>query len=234
VRSLLLASLTGLLLAGCSGPLPAIDAGVDPIDSGSPMVDAGAPDAGQPDAGPPVCGAATITSSCGDSALVRGVAHFDPARVPDGGVPVLRLALRHSFVLLGGEEQIGGRLHANISVPVTDVASGSVPFAIDMCLYGTAMWSEENGAFHLIGILDLNGNNDLDQAQSNDEAIAMGHADYYEPAGMLDLSISCHQPSPCVSLPLDCIDGTNCTLVTPLNACTKTTPSCPSDDSFCQ
>ena len=229
MRSLLLAAFTSLILAGCQGPLPAIDAGFEPIDSGNPVVDAGAPDAG-----PPVCGAATITSSCGDSALVRGVAHFNPARVPDGGVPVLRLALRHSFVLLGGEEEIGGRLHAYLNVPVTDVASGSVPFTLDMCLFGTAMWSEENGAFHLIGILDLNGNNDLDQAQSNQDAITMGHADYYEPAGMIDLVISCHQPSPCVSLPLDCIDGTNCTLVTPLNSCTKTTPSCMSGDAFCQ
>jgi CheY-like chemotaxis protein len=47
---------------------------------------------------------------------------------------------------------------------------GEVPFALDMCSTGTAMWSEENGAFKLVFILDEDGNNDLDEATSNEGA----------------------------------------------------------------
>lgn len=236
MRLLRLAVLSTSLLAcfaACPGPAVPVDAGME-LDAGDVVADAGAPDAGQPDAGPPVCAAATITSSCGDGALVRGVAYFDPSRVPDGGAPVLRLALRHVFVVVPGEEHIGGRLHANLNVPVTDVASGAVPFTLDMCMFGTAMWSEENGTFHLVGILDLNANNNIDDALTMEQATAMGRPDFYEPAGMVDVDVSCHQPSPCVALRLDCIDGALCTTVTPVASCTRKTPACPSDDLFCQ
>lgn len=213
----------------CSGAPPAADAGVEVPDAAVEEVDAGV-DAGLPT---PVCAPATSTSRCGESAIIRGVAHFDPTRVPTGVQPVLRLALRHSFAILLGEDEIGGRLHMYKSVPVTSVASGAVAFELDLCALGTAMWSEENGPFHVIGILDFNKNNNLDRAMSNADAFSMSHSDMGEPAGVTDVNVSCHQPSSCVSLQLDCVTGTACTTITPITSCTKQTPSCPSDDTFC-
>jgi hypothetical protein len=109
------------------------------------------------DAGPVTCSAPTTASHCTDQnpdSWVFGIARFNPALVPAGVTPVLRLALRHNFVEFPTENVIGGRLHAFANVAVTDVASGTVPFTLDMCGDGVEMWSEENGPFNIIGILD--------------------------------------------------------------------------------
>ena len=46
-----------------------------------------------------------------------------------------------------------------------------------LCQFGTAMWSEENGAFNLIAHLDENDNNDLDTAKTNDQAVKVATPD---------------------------------------------------------
>ena len=191
------------------------------------------PDSGTPDAPADLCDAPP-ESACGvESSWVRGVAHFDPAHFAPGAAPVLRVALRHPFALIAGEEAIGGRLHANVNVPVDDVAAGQVAFAIDMCMYGAAMWSEENGTFHLVAILDENGNNDLNKATSNQDAITKATADAGELVTMADVDVSCHAASPCLDVTLDCADGTGCTTIVPLTSCAKKTPGCASDAELC-
>jgi hypothetical protein len=181
------------------------------------------------------CSPAPAPSHCKNaSSWIRGTASFDPTHYAAGAHPVLRLALRHSWIIIGGEEKIGGRLHAYQSFPVTDVASGHVSFALDMCLFGEAMWSEENGAFHLVGIMDENGNNNLDDATSNETAITIGTPDAGELVGMVDVDLSCNAPSPCVSLPLNCTAGASCTTIQPIASCSLQTPACNSAQSFCK
>ncbi len=235
LRSTLL--LLALAACGPRGATSSLDAGAA---EGSSAPDASAVDAGAapPDAGHPlVCPPPPAAPGCadaGDSSWVRGVARFDPARIPDGGSPAIRFALRHPFTLYPGEDQIGGRLHMWTSVSLTEPGTGEVPFSIDMCGMGTAMWSEENGTYRLIAILDVNGNNDIDLAVSNDEAIARGRPDPGEPTGMIDVPVSCHAASPCLELNLGCYGGTACTTITPLVACTPMSPGCASDAAYCQ
>jgi hypothetical protein len=164
---------------------------------------------------------------------VRGVARFDPAHFGPDAKPVLRLSLRHSFTFINGEETIGGRLHAYKNVAVTDVAAGSQPFELDMCMFGEAMWSDENGTFHLIGMLDENGNNNLNNATTNQEAIKISTPDAGELVKLIDLELSCTEPSPCLDLTLDCTEGAPCTTITPITSCTKKMPGCMSDAAYC-
>ena len=222
-----------LALAGCSSAAEpgaassAPDGGPGP--AGNP--DAAAPAAG--DAGAAQCAAPPGKSSCGDGAWVRGTAHFDPALLKAGSAPVLRVVLRHGFIMVKGEETIGGRLHAYASVPVKDPAAGEVPFAIDMCDLGTSMWSEENGAFHLVLILDENGDNDLDNATSNEDSIVIGTPSKGELVKMVDVDVSCNAPSACLDVKVDCT-GASCLTFQPVKACAKKTPGCNSDSAFCK
>ena len=147
--------------------------------------------------------------------------------------PVLRLVLRHAFTLMKGEEEIGGRLHAFKSIPVDAPESGEVPFAIDMCELGTAMWSEENGGFHLVMILDEDGNNDIEEATSAAEATAKSVAGPNELVKMVDVDVSCHAATACLDVTIDCT-GEACTKITPMESCAAKTPGCKSDDTFCK
>ena len=197
--------------------------------------DAGA-DGAEPDDASPAdkCAAVPKPSKCAtDGAWIRGIAHFDPKHFT-GASPALRVVLRHSFTLVAGEEAIGGRLHTFASFPVADPSTGEAPFALDMCRLGTGMFSEENGPFHLVLILDENANNDLNAARSNEDAIAMGTPDKGELVKMTTLDVSCHAASACVDVTLDCTDGSACTTFTPMTSCTKKTPGCKSADSFCK
>jgi hypothetical protein len=190
-----------------------------------------------PDAGPVSCSAPTAASGCSDGnpdSWVFGIARFNPQLVPSGAKPVLRLALRHRFLVYPTENVIGGRLHVNLNVSVKDVASGQVAFSLDMCGLGTAMWSEENDKFNLVGILDFNGNNDLDTAQTQADSETRGKPDLGEPTTLVaNLDVSCHQAGSCIDMRLECIDGTACTTITPITSCKKTTPACQSDSVFC-
>lgn len=220
--------LLGLLaLSACS----ASENGSSP-DSGAPASDAAADVS--PDASAPVCAPPPRASQCGnEGSWIRGVAHFDPSHFAPGAKPQLRVTLRHKFVLVPGEENIGGRLHMFTSVKTADWASGSVPFAIDMCGMGTAMWSEENGTFDLVLSIDENNNNNLGFATSNEDAITIATIDPGELTKMVEVNVSCNAPSACLDVNLDCTGGTKCTTITPMTTCTKKNPSCPSDDTFC-
>lgn len=166
-----------------------------------------------------------------DGAWVRGVARFDPSRFQAGQKPVLRVILRHGFVLVRGEEKLGGRLHGWVNVPIEDPTSGVQPFAIDMADNHT-MWSEGNGTFHLVLIIDENGDNDLDVVTTQAEAMAASMPAPTELAKRTDVDISCHAPSPCLDVKVDCT-GTSCLEITPVTSCTKKLPACESDADFC-
>jgi hypothetical protein len=205
----------------------------------SASADAGAPEAGEPDAASSgaaadKCAAVPKASKCAtDGAWIRGVVHFDAKHVT-AAKPVLRIALRHSFALVAGEEAIGGRLHTFLSVPVTDPSTGEIPFALDMCRFGTGMFSEENGPFHLVLMLDENDNNDLDAASTNEDAVTIATPDKGELVKMTTLDVSCHAASACLDVTLDCVDGAPCTTFEPIASCAKKTPGCKSADAFCK
>lgn len=222
------------VLSACSssGGEPATPGAEHPAAAADPA-DPGASRAEPEEPAPDACGPAPSKSACkNEASWVRGIAHFDPSRLTPGKKPVLRVVLRHSFALLKGEEAIGGRLHGWASFPVDDPSTGELPFAIDMCGLGTAMWSEENGAFHLVLILDEDGDNDLDDATSNESAIAIGTPGANEQAKVVDVDVSCHAGSACLDVTLDCT-GPSCTTITPIESCKKTTPGCKSDSVFC-
>ncbi len=229
---------SAVLLSACSSS----SNGASPGDSqNQDAADAGVADAAiDPhliDAGPVTCSAPTQASHCTDEnpdSWVFGIARFNPALVPDGVKPVLRIALRHNFVEFPTENVIGGRLHAFANVAVDDVASGQIPFQLDMCQDQIAMWSEENGPFNIVGILDFNDNNDMNKATSQATSETIADPDPGEPAGMVHgFDVSCHQAGSCLDLRLECIDGTACTTITPFASCKKTTPACTSDSVFC-
>lgn len=221
------------LLAACSTKTVIASAPADTADAAAPSDD----DAGTPpddeDAATSLCAPAPKKSSCGDSAWVRGVAHFDPTHFKAGAKPILRVVLRHEFIQVAGEENIGGRLHMYTNVPITDVASGQQEFALDMCGFGTAMWSEENGMFHLVLIFDENGDNNLDDATSNEDAIVIGTPTMGELVSMTEVDVSCNAAGPCVDVTATCTGGVACTTFTPMKSCTKKTPACKSDSVFC-
>ncbi len=170
-------------------------------------------------------------SGCGNNgSWVRGVARFDPSHLAGGARPVLRVLLRHEFMLIDGEDAIGGRLHGWKSVPIEDPSTGEVPFAIDMCA-GAPMWSEENGAFHLVTILDEDGNNDLDDAESVPDSFVRATPGATELVKLTRIEVSCNAPSPCIDVDLDCT-GPSCTKVEPIESCKRKTPSC-GNSGFC-
>jgi hypothetical protein len=218
-----------LLLSGCGGQgtTSTDTSATNPADmDGGSGADAAPADAA------PAC-VAPRKSGCGvDGSWITGVAHFDPAKVKNTSTSKLRVALRHGFSLIAGEEKIGGRLHAYSSFKV-DVAKGEVAFSVDMCDLGTAMWSEENGPFHLVMFIDENGNNDLDTASSNEEAIVLATPDGTELQKLVDVTVSCHTGAQCLDVKLDCA-GSSCLHITPITACKKKTPGCKSDDAFCK
>jgi hypothetical protein len=160
-------------------------------------------------------------------------ARFDPSHYAAGAKPILRLTLRHKFTLVPGEENIGGRLHMFSSIKLTDWSSGVVPFAIDMCSLGTAMWSEENGTFNLIASIDENANNNLALATSNEDAITIATIDPGELTKRVDVDVSCNAAPACLDIKLDCTEGSKCTTITPMASCAKKNPGCTSDDAFC-
>lgn len=216
------------LLSGCGSQGGAATAtSTNPVDA-----DAGADAAASPADVAPAC-VAPKKSGCGiDGSWITGVAHFDPAKVKNTTSSKLRVALRHGFSLISGEEKIGGRLHAYSSFKV-DVSKGEIAFSVDMCDLGTAMWSEENGPFHLVLFIDENGNNDLDTASSNEDAIVIATPDPTELQSLTDVTISCHTGPQCLDVKLDCT-GSSCLTITPITDCKKKTPGCKSADAFCK
>lgn len=228
------ALLAAAALFGCSGSSsPASTASAATADASptAPADDAGTT---EPTEAGPSCAPPPSKSACAiEGSWVRGTAHFDPSKLKPGGKPVLRVVLRHQFALVKGEETIGGRLHVYASVPLKDPSKGEQAFAIDMCDLGTAMWSEENGAFHLVLIIDENGDNDLDNATSNEDAIVIGTPTMGELTKMVDVDVSCHAPASCLDVNVDCV-GASCLTFAPVKSCKPKLPGCTSDDAFCK
>lgn len=183
----------------------------------------------QPDLCPVAVPSPSVSGN--DGAWVRGVAHWDPSHFKPGAKPVLRVVLRHAFALVAGEEKIGGRLHGWTSIPIEDPSTGSIPFAIDMAKTHT-MWSEGNGVFHVVFIIDEDGSNDLDDATTMAESLVMATPGPNELVKIADVDISCHAPSPCIDVDVDCSGG-KCLEITPVTSCTKRLPACQSDGDFC-
>ena len=222
LRALAGAAAALLAAAGCTvGPAnpDSASGGSDatgPGSDGAAATDAGNPgtDAGQVAA---VC-APPAASACGNPAsIIRGVAHLAPGVVPAGTSGTLYVALTHVSL---GSGSYGGVFHYDTTVPVSDVTAG-VEFAIDMC-NGGEMWSEENGQFNLITILDLNGNQNLNNLLPDP-----GEAAHREV-----VSVSCTGMSPCLDIGLDCTAGSSCTSF-PDAACQCPAGTCPSIFTSC-
>lgn len=116
-----------------------------------------------------------------------------------------------------------------------DPSSGLIPFAIDMCELGTSMWSEENGAFHLVLILDENDDNDVATAttNTNEDAVVIATPSKGEYVKMVDVDVSCKAASACLDVKVDCT-GASCLAFQPMKTCAKKLPGCGSDSSFCK
>ncbi|CAN5559452.1 hypothetical protein BH09MYX1_BH09MYX1_14340 [soil metagenome] len=227
-RAYFLAAPLLLALAGCSSSSPATPAPDAGLGNDAATGDAAS------DSSALVCDPPPKASKCGiEGSWIRGVVHFDPTHYAAGAKPILRLTLRHKFVLVDGEENVGGRLHVFSSTKITDWSTGTLPFALDMCSLGTAMWSEENGTFNLIASIDENANNNLALATSNETAVEIAKIDPGELTKMVDVDVSCNAPPSCLDIKLDCSDGTKCTTITPMVSCAKRAPGCTSDDEFC-
>jgi len=199
-----------------------------PTAASTPAADAGS-DA-LADAAANVQCAAAAPSKCtvpNQGSVVRGVVTFDPSHFAAGAKVSLSIALNHQFILFKNEKLSGGHPHAFAYLKDVDVSNGAVPFSIDLCELGVAMWSEENCGFNLVAILDETGDNDPNGAGSRTPAKG-------ELAGMIPLDISCHASSPCVEIKAACADGYSCVTYEPPATCACKTNGCPSDDQICQ
>jgi hypothetical protein len=99
-----------------------------------------------------------------------------------------------------------------------------VPFALDMCDEGVAMWTEENCTYGLVVILDQNGNQGWDNMLPD-----VGEAATRVPA----LRVSCDEEPPCLDIVLDCTDGPSC-VTFGAAGCGCEPSSCGSDFALCQ
>ncbi len=228
--SAVLVSLVGLCGA-CSSTSAAPAA---PIVS-SPDVDAGT-DASTAMVVPDKCGTAP-PSKCmpGNAAsVIRGIAHFDPAKLasggPDGGgiAPQLSIFLAHRQYAQKPEYALGGHPHAYRVMQNLNLTKGEIPFSIDMCELGTAMWSEDNCDFNLILILDKDGNNVADALSINQVP------DQGELSKMTVVQLSCRGTSACMDITLDCVDGQPCVNYDTPGTCACAAETCNSDSVTCK
>lgn len=226
-RTFLVAALVSLGVACSSSssetpaPAPAETTDAAPVDP---------PDAAPADPPEDACGpvAKSKCKPANPGSVVRGIVKFDPAHFAGKKNPVLRVFLHHQYLLLDREAKQGGHPHAYTTVDV-DATKGEARFTLDLCLFGTAMWSEENCGFNLVAMLDEDGSNDADKVGSSAFLPQKG-----ELVGMLPLEISCHKPSQCVTIDAKCADGESCTTFTGIKKCACAATSCPSDDAICK
>lgn len=215
-----------LCLFGCSS---------SPTDPNGPP-DAGADDAQTVDvaieAAQTECAPAPASKCSPQEAgsVVRGVVTFDTSRYHAGQKVNLAVFLYHQWTFDSSEATIGGHPHAYEYIKNIDVTAGKVAFSIDDCELGVAMYSEENGPFNLVVMLDENGDNDPSVGES---ALTPTKGELVK---MTPLSISCHGDSQCLSITADCVDGTACTTYTPIamSSVVCAADSCPSQSSVCQ
>lgn len=206
-----------------------VDASVTAVDGG--LV--------ENDAGPtlPECAPVTLKTRCksgGDAAIVRGVARFSASGLDAGSTkPSLAVFLRHSLVLTSFEARIGGRLHATRVIPLTEqqIRDGVAPFEIDLCTHDVAMWSEENGPFNVVVMLDEQGTHDMNTATQEYPFQTPQEGEWVKM--VQNINVSCYQPSVCLDVTLDCNRGTECTTFKPLEQVTCAVPACDSDHGVC-
>lgn len=214
-----------------------------PTPTASPTPDTANADAGEPaiEAGPEVMDAAATPDKCGavpkslcktpnPGSVVRGIVHFDPALAKgvDGAKPQLSVFLAHREYAQKEEWLTGGHPHADriLNLDTVDLSKGEVPFAIDLCELGVAMWSEDNCGFNLVTILDTNGNNTDD----NFNMIP----DVGEAAKMTVVQISCHTASQCLDINLDCTTGQRCVSYGAPGVCKCASTTCDSEGKTCK
>jgi hypothetical protein len=215
-----------LLLVGCSAPAAAPSQNTT-ADTGTVVEEDAATDTA-----PAITCAPPPTSMCktpNPGSVIRGVARFDPSLVPEGTTANLAIFLHHRITVTAREAKIGGHPHAYKYIRRIDTSTGAVPFSIDLCQLGTAMYSEENCGFNLVVMLDLNGSND-----PNKGSIAMT-PQVGEAVAIKPLDVSCRGDSQCLDLELKCMDGEACTTFVPTTQaeCKCAATSCPSDDKLC-
>lgn len=166
--------------------------------------------------------------------VIRGIAHFDPAKYaaggPDGGAIAPRLAifLAHRQYAEVPEHALGGHPHGHKTMENVDVTSGEIPFAIDLCELGVAMWSEDNCDFNLILILDKDGNNEASLASINMVP------DQGELSKSTVVQVSCRGTSACMDITLDCAEGQKCVNYDTPSTCACAAESCNSDAITCK
>jgi hypothetical protein len=193
------------------------------------------------DPAPPAPPPAPTSDACGvlpkskcspasQGSIVRGTVTFDPAHFAGKPKPTLRVFLHHQIVVKDSEAKQGGHPHAWASSTDVDVTTGRATFAMDLCDFGTAMYSEENCGYELVALLDEDGSHDPD---ANGELALMPRKG--ELVKLVPLEISCHAPAQCLSITADCQDGDACTTITPLDtkACKCKPDACPSDNTVC-
>jgi hypothetical protein len=218
----------------CSSSTPASPA---PSPAGEPdastlteETDAGADAPAPEDACGPVPKSKCKSKNAGNTgSVVRGIARFDASRFAGSSKkPKLQIWMHHTFILYDDEAKLGGHPHAYKTVDV-DLAKGEARFAIDMCELGRAMWSEENcGPFNLVLMLDEDGDNDPDNGQT---AVIPTKGELVK---MTQVEISCHKPSPCIEVTLDCTNGEACTTFEPVKSCACAKDACTSESKFCK
>ena len=209
-------------------------------DSGAEKSDA----ATTPDSGvdaskytPPTlaCNSVVPKSLCKDgnaieSSVVRGWVTWDPSRFEVGTKVSIAIFMQHKFILSSKENTQGGHPHVYKYIKDVDATAGQKEFSIDLCEFDVAMWAEENcGGFNLIAVVDENGKHDAAKAGLKALTFEPG-----ELVKMVPVRVSCHEPSPCVSLHADCVDGNECTTFTGVTKCECEPNACVSDDSFCK
>jgi hypothetical protein len=168
------------------------------------------------------------------ASIIRGIAHFDPAKLASGGPdaggvsPQLSIFLAHREYAQKPEWAQGGHPHAYKIMQNLDLTKGEIPFAIDMCELGTAMWSEDNCDFNLILVLDKNGNNVADAFSINQVP------DQGELSKMTVVQLSCRGTSACMDINLDCVDGQPCVNYDSPGTCACAAETCNSDSVTCK
>jgi hypothetical protein len=139
----------------------------------------------------------TIASVCdNDASLVVGNATV-AAGLPTNGTLIVQLS--HTAY----EGSVGGGFHTAMTPFAADLSGTGETFQVDMC-GGGAMWSEDNGTFHLTAFLDLDG----DAVPGDGFMTALPEPG--EPAGEATVTFSCDGTPTCQNLVLDCMDGPGC------------------------
>lgn len=157
--------------------------------------------------------------------MIRGIAKLGAGmNVPAGTTGDLIIGLMHGRL---GEEEVGGHPHWYEKIAGVDLSAGEVPFEIDMCGGGTAMWSEDNCEYNLVVMLDTNDNAGV----RGNRLLVQPDADE---VGWHELfNLSCRGESPCMDVTFDCL-GPDCVTFEPLGQCQCAAETCDSDDVSCR